>query len=129
MNTTTFRINWDFVSRLFIGALFIFAGVDKLRTFEATSGYINSVLGTGAVTPVVTGLAIFIEIVIAATYIWGKWRRDTCAYILIAFTAAATVLFHNNFQIPLNVIMSLKNLAIVGGLIATLGAVHAKRKN
>lgn len=129
MNTTTFRINWDFVSRLFIGALFIFAGVDKLRTFEATSGYINDVLGTGAVTPIVTGLTIFIEVIVAAAYIWGKWRRDTCAYILIAFTALATVLFHNNFQIPLNVIMSLKNLAIIGGLIATLGAVHAKRKD
>jgi putative oxidoreductase len=129
MNTTTFRINWDTVSRLFIGALFIFAGVDKLRTFEATSGYIDSVLGTGSATPVVTGLVIFVEIVVAAVYIWGKYKRDTCAYILIAFTALATVIFHNNFQIPLNVIMSLKNLAIIGGLIATLGAVHAKRSN
>jgi putative oxidoreductase len=127
MNTTTFRINWDLVSRLFIGALFIFAGVDKLRTFESTGGYIDSVLGTGAMTPVVTGLTIFIEIVVAAVYIWGKYKRDTCAYILIAFTALATVLFHNNFQIPLNVIMSLKNLAIIGGIIATLGAVHSKR--
>lgn len=127
MNTTTFKINWDFVSRLFIGALFIFAGVDKLRTFEATSGYMDSVLGTGAMTPVVLGLTIFIEVVISALYIWGKWRRDMLVYVLIGFTALATILFHNNFANPLNVIMSLKNLAIIGGLVATLHAVHKRR--
>lgn len=127
MNTTTFKINWDFVSRLFIGALFIFAGIDKLRTFEATSGYIDSVLGTGSITPVVLGLTIFIEVVVAAVYVWGGYKRDLCAYTLVAFTALATILFHNNFENPLNVIMSLKNLAIIGGLVATLHAVHKRR--
>ena len=126
-NTTTFKISWDALSRLFIGALFIFAGVGKIMSFAGTTGYIDSVLHTGSLTPVITAITVFIEIVVAAVYVWGKYKKDWCGYILIAFTALATVFFHSDFNNQLNVIMTLKNLAIIGGIFATLDAVHKRR--
>ncbi len=127
MHTTTFRINWDTLSRIFIAVLFIFAGWGKLMTFEATTSYIASVLKTGQVTPIITALVIFIEIVIALIYAYGKYKKDVMAYILIAFTVLTTIFFHSDLSVNLNMIMALKNLAIVGGIFATLDGVHRRR--
>ena len=127
MNTTTLKINWDVISRIFIGALFVFAGFGKIMSFEDTTGYINSVLNTGSLTPAITAAVIFIEIVVAAGYMYGRFKKDICAYILIAFTALATILFHSNLDNQLNVIMAFKNLAIIGGIFATLDALHKRR--
>jgi putative oxidoreductase len=127
MHTTTFKINWDMLSRIFIAALFVFAGYGKLMTFEATTSYIGSVLKTGMITPAITALVIFIEIVVAIVYAYGKYKKDIMAYILIAFTVLATIFFHSDMSNNLNVIMALKNLAIVGGLFATLDGVHKRR--
>ena len=97
MNTTTFKINWDCLSRVFIGALFIFAGVAKIMDFNGVTGYIDSVIRTGSLTPVITAGVIFVEVIVAAAYVWGKFRKDLAAYILIGFTALATILFHSDF--------------------------------
>lgn len=125
--TTTFKINWDTMSRVFIGTLFVFAGFSKIMSFEGTTGYIASVLNTGSITPAITAATIFLEIVIGAAYMWGGFKKDICGYILIGFTAVATIFFHSDFSNQINVIMALKNLAIIGGIFATLEAVHTRR--
>ena len=121
------RINWDTLSRIFIGVLFVYAGIGKLMNFGGTNTYINSVLNTGAITPIVTLIVIFIEIVVATVYILGKYKKDTSAYILICFTALATLLFHSDMSKDVNVLMSFKNLAIIGGIFATMDGVHRRR--
>lgn len=127
MNTTTFRINWDKLSRAFVGLLFVYSGWTKIQSFEATTAYINSVLKTGNITPIITAAAIFIEVVVALLYVWGGYKKDLMGYILIAFTAVATVFFHLDLTNPANVIQAFKNLAIIGGMFATLEAVHKRR--
>jgi putative oxidoreductase len=127
MNTSTVKINWDFISRLFLGLLFILAGLGKAMSFAGTSMYINSVLHTGSITPIVTSLTIIIEIGVASLFVWGKYKKDIMNMILIAFVALTTILFHNNINDPSTMIVALKNLAIIGGLIAMLDAVHKKR--
>lgn len=127
MNTTTLKINWDFVSRLFLGLLFIVAGLGKMMNFTGTGMFINSVMHTGSLTTVVTALTIVIEVAVAGLFIFGKYRKDCMTYILIGFTALATVIFHNNISDQNTMIMALKNLAIIGGLISTLDCVHKKR--
>ncbi len=127
MHTTTFKINWDILSRVFIATLFVFAGWNKLMDFQRVTGYIDSVLHTGSITPAITAVVIFIEIVVAILYVFGKFKKDICTYILITFTVLATVLFHTNTSDPATVQHILKNLAIVGGLFATLDAVHKRR--
>ena len=121
------KFNWDLISRVLISLVFLSAGYGKLMNFSGTSGYIDSVLKTGAVTPLITALVIFIEIVVALIYISGKYKRDTMAYILIGFTALATILFHKDFTNQMNQLMALKNLAIIGGLLATLDSLHKRR--
>jgi putative oxidoreductase len=127
MHTSTFKINWDTLSRVFIAILFVFAGWGKLNSFEGTTGYIASTLKTGQITPAITALVIFIEIVVALVYAYGKYKKDVMAYILIAFTVLATIFFHSDLSVNTNVIMALKNLAIVGGIFATLDGVHRRR--
>jgi putative oxidoreductase len=127
MNKINLKINWDTLSRSFIAILFIFTGWGKLMTFTETTGYIASVLGTGAITPIITILVIFIEIVVAIVYAYGKYKKDVAAYILIGFTALATILFHSDISVGANMIMTLKNIAIIGGLFATLDGVHKRR--
>lgn len=127
MNTTTLKINWDFVSRLFLGLLFVVAGLGKMMNFTGTSMFIDSVMHTGVLTTLVTALTIAIEVIVAGLFIFGKYRKDCMAYILIAFTVLATIIFHNHISDQNTMIMALKNLAIVGGLISTLDCVHKKR--
>lgn len=127
MNTTTLKINWDFVSRLFLGLLFIVAGLGKMMNFTGTGMFINSVMHTGSLTTVVTALTIVIEVAVAGLFIFGKYKKDCMAYILIGFTVLATIIFHNNISDQNTMIMALKNLAIIGGLISTLDCVHKKR--
>lgn len=137
MNTTTIRINWDFISRLFIGVLFILAGIQKALNFDLiTENAIAPVFKTGSLSPIVTAIAIFIEIVVAAVYIYGKKWKDCAAYTLIVFVAVATIFYHipeirgdNLSAIIGTSINALKNLAIIGGLIATLEVVHRKRNH
>lgn len=126
-HTTTLKINWDLISRIFIGTLFIYAGINKLMHFADTSALINAVMKTGGLSSLITGVAIFIEIVIAALFVLGKWKKDLCGYILITFTALATIFFHSDFSNAMNVLQAGKNLAIIGGIMAMLNAVHNRR--
>ena len=75
-----FKINWDTLSRLFIGALFVSAGFGKLTGFAGTTAYINSVLNTGSMSFIITSVVIFIEIVVASVYVYGKYKKDTAGY-------------------------------------------------
>lgn len=127
MHTTTFKINWDTLSRVFIGILFVYSGWIKIQSFQATTGYIDSVLKTGSITPAITSAAIFVEVVIGLLYMWGKFRKDLMAYILISFVALATIFFHSNLSNPADMLQALKNLAIMGGMFATLDSVHKRR--
>jgi uncharacterized membrane protein YphA (DoxX/SURF4 family) len=135
MNTTTIRINWDFISRLFLGLLFVLAGIQKALNFSMVSdNAIAPVLKTGSLSPVVTAVVIFIEIVVASVYIFGKKYKDYAGYAIITFTVLATIFYHipeirgdNISAIIGTSINTLKNLAIVGGLIATLDMVHKRR--
>jgi putative oxidoreductase len=127
MHTTTLKINWDTFSRVLIALVFVYEGWGRLMTFSGTSGYIDSVMNTGSLTPAITAIIVFIEIVVAILYAWGKWKRDLMAYILITFTALTTIFFQSDFSNPLNIVLTLKNLAIIGGIFATLEALHLRR--
>lgn len=135
MNTTTIKINWDFVSRLFIGLLFILAGIQKALNFNlVTDNAIAPVLKTGSLSPVITAVVIFIEIFVTLAYIFSKKYKDHAGYTLIFFTVIVTIFYHvpeirgaNISAVIGTSINALKNLAIVGGLLATLDVVHKKR--
>ena len=112
------KINYyALASRSLIALLFVFAGFGKLMGFAATSAMIAK-LGV-PLAPLATIIVILIELPVALAFAWGYKTRET-GYALIAFTVLATLLAHRDFTQQMNIIMVLKNLAIVGGIMAAI---------
>lgn len=124
------KINYALVSRSLIAFLFVFAGIGKIMGFgEFTTGL--SQMGVPA--PMLAALIVlFIEIPVALAFGYGYKTKET-GYALIAFTVFATLIAHRDFSNQMNVIMVLKNLAIVGGIMSAIACtcgtctVHGKK--
>jgi putative oxidoreductase len=110
------RKHGTLVARILIGALFLFAGLGKIKTFTGVAIYIGS---AGLPVPeVLAALTIAIEIAGGAALIVG-YRIGAAAAALGTFTLLASVIFHHPglWKDPVQQIMFMKNLALVGGLI------------
>jgi putative oxidoreductase len=105
--------------RVMMAALFIPSGFSKLAGFQGTVGYIAS---KGLPLPQLGAVAaIVVELLVAAALLLG-WRTRWAALILMLFTLAAAVLFHNYWAVPpeqkmMQAINFWKNVAIAGGLL------------
>lgn len=118
------KINYPLLSRVLIALLFVVAGVQKLMDFAGTAGFIGS-LGVPMAT-LATALVIIIEIPVALAYAWG-YRVCLTGGILVAFTVLATLLAHRDISQAMNLLMALKNVAIIGGILATTGTCSCGR--
>lgn len=114
------KLDYAQTSRILIAILFVIAGFQKLMHFQETTASIAG-LGVPAAS-LATLIVIFIEIVVAAAFAWG-YKTRLSGYILIGFTALVTVLVHRDLGNPINMIMALKNIAIIGGIMAAIGCV------
>ena len=108
--------------RALIALLFVYAGVGKIMGFDGAVGYIGS---SWLPFPMLMAIvAIIVEIPVALLYVYG-WKKDCMGWALIAFTALATIVFHNPWAggifSAMTATMALKNIAIIGGVLATLG--------
>lgn len=113
------KINYALTSRILIALLFVVAGVQKIIGFQMMTGYIGSL---GVPLPVIaTALVIIIEIPVAIAFAYG-YRVCTMGLILIGFTALTTLLVHRNISDGTNMVMALKNIAIIGGILAAIKA-------
>lgn len=107
------------VGRILLAALFIPAGLGKIPGFEGTVGYIAS---KGLPLPQLgAAIAIVVEVAVAGALLVG-WRTRWAALILMLFTLAAAVLFHDYWAVPpeqkmMQAINFWKNVAIAGGLL------------
>ena len=109
----------ELVGRIFLGTIFLVAGVNKIGGYEGTAGYMDSMGVPGSLLP----LVIILEIVGGLMVMTGfkvKWA----GYALAGFTLVAGVIFHSNFADQMQSILFMKNLSITGGmlLLATYGA-------
>ncbi len=108
---------YGLVSRSLIALLFVVAGVQKLTSFEATAGFVGSL---GVPLPLIaTALVIVIEIPVALLFAWG-YKTKEMGWVLAGFTVLATILAHRDFAQGMNMLMALKNIAIVGGIMAAI---------
>ncbi len=105
------------VARIFIGHIFLLAGLNKIGAYEGTQGYMDAMGVPGSLLPVV----ILLEIVGGLAIITG-WKAKLTSYALAGFTLVAAIIFHSNFSDQTQMIMFMKNIAITGGLL--LIAVH-----
>lgn len=102
------------IARSLIALLFVVAGIQKITGFQGTVGYIGSL---GAPLPtLVTILVILIEVVVALLFAYGYKVREM-GYILMGYVALTILVVHRDFSQGANMVMALKNIAIIGGLM------------
>lgn len=111
------KINFALVSRSFIALLFVVAGVQKLMHFSDTVDAISK-LGI-PLSALVAVLVILIEVPVALAFAYGYKTRQA-GYILAGFTALTILIVHRDISQPMNILMSLKNLAIIGGIMSAI---------
>ena len=102
------------LGRAMISALFLLSGVSKVAAPAMTIGYIQAM---GLPLPTIAfGLAATVEIVGGLALLLGFRTRIT-AVILLLFTLATAVFFHNQLGDQNQFIHFFKNVAIAGGLL------------
>jgi putative oxidoreductase len=113
-------------ARLLLAPLFLYSGIGKILAFGLTASRLPG--GEGGLGSFMAAGSIAIELGCAAALILGIWARGA-AVALIAFTVAATLMFHNFWASPApqvqgQTINFLKNLGLIGAfaMIAVFGA-------
>ncbi len=102
------------IGRLLIAVIFLLSGVGKVFAPGGTQAYIAA---AGLPLPVVAYLiAVVVEVGGGLLLVLGYQTRAVAA-VLIVFTIAAALGFHNNFAEQNQMIHFLKNIAIAGGLL------------
>ena len=105
------------VARVFLGHIFLLAGLSKISAYEGTQGYMDAMGVPGALLP----LVILLEVAGGLAIIAG-WKTRWTAIALAVFSVISAAIFHNNFGDQTQMIMFMKNIAIAGGFL--LLAVH-----
>ncbi len=105
------------VGRLLLAPIFLISGVGKIAAPGAMIGYIES---AGLPLPeLALWLAVVFEIGGGLLLVFGYQTRRA-AIALLVFTFVATFGFHTNFADQNEMVMFLKNLAIIGGLLQVI---------
>jgi len=105
------------VARVFLGHIFLLAGISKIGAYAGTQGYMEAMGVPGMLLP----LVILLEIGGGLAIIAG-WKTRWSAIALAGFSVVAAAIFHNNLSDQIQMIMFMKNIAIAGGFL--LLAVH-----
>jgi putative oxidoreductase len=112
-------------ARLLVAPLFIYSGIGKIMAFGVTASRLPG--GEGGFGSFLAAGSIVVELGCALALILGLWSRYV-GLILIAFTIAATLMFHNFWAVPPaqvtgQTVHFLKNLGLIGlfAMIAAFG--------
>ena len=101
------------IARLFLGQIFLLAGINKIFAYEGTQGYMEAMGVPGELL----FLVIILEVVGGLAIILG-WQVRWASYALAGFSVAAALIFHSNFADQMQSILFMKNIAIAGGFMA-----------
>jgi len=114
------------MARLFITPLYIYSGIGKALAFGVTASRLPG--GEGGLGTLLAAGAVAVELGGSAALILGLWTR-WASLIMIAFTIAATLMFHQFWAVPAaqvqgQVFNFTKNLGLIALLaqIAVFGA-------
>lgn len=112
------------LARVLIGILFVQSGLGKLTNL---SGFATSLEGMGVPMPMALGaVGAVVEFLGGVAIVLGAWTW-LGALALAGFTVAATLLAHRFWDVPaeqqrMQNIQFMKNVAIIGGLLAVMAA-------
>lgn len=111
------KINYHLIARSLIALLFVVAGIQKLTHFGDTA---KSIASLGVPLAALAALiVIIIEVPVALAFAKG-YKICTTGWMLIGFTVLATILVHGKIDQGMNLIMALKNIAIIGGIMLAI---------
>ena len=113
------------LARILLVPLYYYGGVGKVMNFEAQATRLPG--GDGMLGTLLLSGATAVELGVAKLFLIGLWPR-LAAVVLILYTIAATLMFHQFWAAPAatvgpQTVNFLKNLGIIGGfaLIAAFG--------
>tara|TARA_B100001105_G_scaffold117724_1_gene94257 strand:- start:39 stop:422 length:384 start_codon:yes stop_codon:yes gene_type:complete len=102
----------EIFGRIFLSAVFLIAGVNKIFNYEGTTAYMESFGISGFLyIP-----AIILEILFPLLIVIG-YQTKISALIMAIFSVSLAIIFHTDFSNQMQVMSFLKNFAIAGGFI------------
>jgi putative oxidoreductase len=107
------------IGRILLATVFLVSGIRKVMGVAATTGYLTKL---GFPMPeVMVWIAIVIEIGGALALIAG-WQTRRAAWLMIVFTAVATLMAHRFWEFDAAQYVNqmnhfLKNVAVIGGML------------
>ena len=105
----------DLIGRVFISAIFLLSGINKIGNYEGSHDWIES-LGVPGILLIP---AIVIEILFPLLIIVG-YKTKFSAMILSLFAILLAIIFHTDFFDQMQLMSFLKNFAIAGGFLIIL---------
>ena len=106
----------SFLGRLLLAHLFLIAGIEKILDPAGTQAYMAA--KGMPLTALFLLAAIAFELGGGLSLLIGFWARWG-ALALALFLVPTTLIFHTQFSDPMQQVMFMKNLAIIGGLLMT----------
>ena len=102
----------EIFGRIFLSAVFLIAGANKIFNYEGTTTYMESFGVPGFLyIP-----AIILEILFPLLIVIG-YQTKISALIMAIFSVSLAIIFHTDFSNQMQVMSFLKNFAITGGFI------------
>ena len=102
----------EIFGRIFLSAVFLIAGVNKIFNYEGTTAYMESF----GVPDFLYIPAIILEILFPLLIVIG-YQIKISALIMAIFSVSLAIIFHTDFSNQMQVMSFLKNFAIAGGFI------------
>tara|TARA_Y100001935_G_scaffold225213_1_gene202158 strand:- start:428 stop:790 length:363 start_codon:yes stop_codon:yes gene_type:complete len=102
----------DLTGRIFISAIFLLSGFNKIGNYEGTISWME----TFDLPGFLLFPAIILEIVAPILIIIG-YKTKIAAAALSIFCIATAFIFHNNFDDQMQLIAFMKNIALAGGFL------------
>jgi|TARA_B100001093_G_scaffold147572_1_gene140312 putative oxidoreductase len=102
----------DLLGRIFISAIFLFSGINKIFNYENTIQWMEGFGITGVLLIPTIALEIIFPILIIVGY-----QTKIAAAALSIFCLLTAFIFHNDFSNQMQIIAFLKNIGLIAALI------------
>ena len=102
----------DLIGRVFISSIFLLSGINKIRNYEDSHSWIESMDVPG----ILLIPAIVLEVVAPILIIVG-YQVKISAALLSLFCIVTAVIFHNDFSNQVQFIAFFKNIGLAGGFL------------
>ena len=102
----------DLIGRIFISSIFLLSGINKIKNYEGSVGWMES-LGVPGIFLIP---AIILEI-IAPILIMVGYKVKISATLLSLFCIATAVIFHTDFSNQMQFVSFFKNIGLAGGFL------------